>query len=117
MASPHNPPFRADHVGSLRRPQSLVDARSRYRKKEIGKAELAKAEDDAIREVVALQESIGLKSITNPSSQIPRPPPLCPPLRIARRRSFLRAKFTERITSATSAQRAIRRGFLSIIAL
>ena len=65
VASPHNPPFRADHVGSLRRPQSLVDARSRYRKKEIGKDELAKAEDDAIREVVALQESLGLKSITD----------------------------------------------------
>jgi 5-methyltetrahydropteroyltriglutamate--homocysteine methyltransferase len=64
-ASPHNPPFRADHVGSLRRPQALVDARSRYRKKEIGKDELGKAEDDAIREVVALQESIGLKSITD----------------------------------------------------
>jgi 5-methyltetrahydropteroyltriglutamate--homocysteine methyltransferase len=65
VASPHNPPFRADHVGSLRRPQALVDARSRYRKKEIGKDELGKAEDDAIRGVVALQESIGLKSITD----------------------------------------------------
>ena len=64
-ASPHNPPFRADHVGSLRRPQSLVDARSSYRKKEIGKDELGKAEDAAIREVVALQEGLGLKSITD----------------------------------------------------
>jgi 5-methyltetrahydropteroyltriglutamate--homocysteine methyltransferase len=65
VAAPHNPPFRADHVGSLRRPQALVDARSRYRKKEIGRDELAKAEDDAIREVVALQEQLGLKSITD----------------------------------------------------
>lgn len=65
MASPHNPPFRADHVGSLRRPQSLIDARSRYRKKEIGKPELTEAEDAAIRDVVALQESLGLKSITD----------------------------------------------------
>jgi methionine synthase II (cobalamin-independent) len=64
-ASPRKAPFRADHVGSLRRPQSLIDARSRYRKKEIGKDELTRAEDDAIREVVALQESIGLKSITD----------------------------------------------------
>jgi 5-methyltetrahydropteroyltriglutamate--homocysteine methyltransferase len=62
---PYNPPFRADHVGSLRRPQALIDARSRYRKKEIGKAELSQAEDDAIREVVALQETLGLKSITD----------------------------------------------------
>jgi 5-methyltetrahydropteroyltriglutamate--homocysteine methyltransferase len=65
VASPYNPPFRADHVGSLRRPQALVDARARYRKKEIGREDLAKAEDDAIREVVALQESLGLKSITD----------------------------------------------------
>jgi 5-methyltetrahydropteroyltriglutamate--homocysteine methyltransferase len=64
-SSPHNPPFRADHVGSLRRPQMLVDARARYRKKEIGREDLAKAEDAAIREVVALQESLGLKSITD----------------------------------------------------
>jgi crotonobetainyl-CoA:carnitine CoA-transferase CaiB-like acyl-CoA transferase len=73
VASLHDPPFRADHVGSLRRPQSLVDARSRYRKKEIGRDELARAEDAAIREVVALQESLGLKSITDRADLIDDP--------------------------------------------
>ncbi len=67
------PPFRADHVGSLRRPERLMKARERI----LGahdldhnfgphdSAELHALEDEAIREVVALQESVGLKSVTD----------------------------------------------------
>jgi 5-methyltetrahydropteroyltriglutamate--homocysteine methyltransferase len=60
-----NPPFRADHVGSLLRPQRLKDARERFQRNEITKDELRAVEDDAIREVVKKQESIGLQSITD----------------------------------------------------
>ena len=60
-----NPPFRADHVGSLLRPQSLRDARARFQRDEITKDELRAVEDDAIREVVRKQEAIGLQSITD----------------------------------------------------
>lgn len=60
-----NPPFRADHVGSLLRPQRLKAARDRFQKSEISKDELRGVEDDAIREVVGKQESIGLHSITD----------------------------------------------------
>ena len=60
-----NPPFRADHVGSLLRPQHLKDARDRFRRDEISNDELRAVEDDAIREVVRKQEAVGLQSITD----------------------------------------------------
>jgi 5-methyltetrahydropteroyltriglutamate--homocysteine methyltransferase len=59
------PPFRADHVGSLLRPQDLHEARARNRKGELSDAELKKIQDKDIRDVVKLQESIGLPSITD----------------------------------------------------
>lgn len=60
-----NPPFRADHVGSLLRPQAVLDARQRYQNNEISKAELRQVEDKYISEAVKKQEAIGLKSITD----------------------------------------------------
>ncbi len=62
---PINPPFRADQVGSLLRPTHLIEAREKYRKRLIEKSELAKIEDEAIRSVVAMQESVGLQSISD----------------------------------------------------
>jgi len=59
------PPFRADHVGSLIRPEYLIEARNRKAAGEIGEEELLTIQHDAIREVVALQEGVGLKSITD----------------------------------------------------
>ncbi|HZF15280.1 MAG TPA: 5-methyltetrahydropteroyltriglutamate--homocysteine S-methyltransferase [Steroidobacteraceae bacterium] len=59
------PPFRADQVGSLLRPQSLIDARRGFRDGRLSAADLRQAEDQAIRAVVARQESIGLEGITD----------------------------------------------------
>jgi 5-methyltetrahydropteroyltriglutamate--homocysteine methyltransferase len=59
------PPFRADQVGSLLRPQALVDARARFKNGEINAGQLRKHEDDAIRAAIARQESVGLKSVTD----------------------------------------------------
>jgi 5-methyltetrahydropteroyltriglutamate--homocysteine methyltransferase len=59
------PPFRADHVGSLLRPQDLHEARAKNRKGELSDAELKKIQDQDIRDVVKLQESIGLQAITD----------------------------------------------------
>jgi 5-methyltetrahydropteroyltriglutamate--homocysteine methyltransferase len=59
------PPFRADHVGSLLRPQDLHAARAKNRKGELSDEELKNIQDKDIREVVKLQESIGLPSITD----------------------------------------------------
>jgi 5-methyltetrahydropteroyltriglutamate--homocysteine methyltransferase len=60
-----NPPFRADHVGSLLRPRRLLEARDRYFSGEIPYEELRAVEDDAIREVIQKQEDVGLKSVTD----------------------------------------------------
>ncbi|OLC45361.1 MAG: 5-methyltetrahydropteroyltriglutamate--homocysteine S-methyltransferase [Acidobacteria bacterium 13_1_40CM_65_14] len=60
-----NPPFRADHVGSLLRPQPLLDARRRHRDGEISGEELRAVEDTHIRDVVGRQEAVGLSSITD----------------------------------------------------
>jgi 5-methyltetrahydropteroyltriglutamate--homocysteine methyltransferase len=59
------PPFRADHVGSLLRPPELLAARERFREGALAAAELRRIEDDAIRQVVARQEEIGLKVATD----------------------------------------------------
>lgn len=58
-------PFRADHVGSLIRPDYLIEARQRHAAGEIPAEELKAVQENAIREVVALQEGLGLHSITD----------------------------------------------------
>ncbi|PYR28224.1 MAG: 5-methyltetrahydropteroyltriglutamate--homocysteine S-methyltransferase [Acidobacteria bacterium] len=60
-----NPPFRADHVGSLLRPQALLAARRRTRDGEMSRDELRQIEDTHVRDVVGKQEGIGLKSVTD----------------------------------------------------
>ena len=67
MASPapHDPPFRADHVGSLLRPPKLLKARAERAAGKISAEGLREIEDAAIREVVAFQEEVGLQSITD----------------------------------------------------
>ena len=65
MSARTTPPFRADHVGSLLRPPRLLRARERHAKGEIDSEELRGIEDEAIREVVKLQEEVGLQSATD----------------------------------------------------
>jgi len=59
------PPFRADHVGSLLRPESVLHAREDFAAGTIGAAELRAIEDNAIRDVVRMQEDVGLRSATD----------------------------------------------------
>jgi 5-methyltetrahydropteroyltriglutamate--homocysteine methyltransferase len=59
------PPFRADHVGSLLRSAALKDARAGRGRGEIDAAALAEIEDREITALIARQEAIGLKSITD----------------------------------------------------
>lgn len=59
------PPYRADHVGSLLRPQSLLSARAQYAAGEIDAETLRTVEDDAIRDVVAMQRDAGLRTATD----------------------------------------------------
>src|SRR4051812_33983745 len=59
------PPFRADHVGSLLRPEPLKLARRRRERGEISQDELAAIEDDEIAKVIVQQEAVGLQSVTD----------------------------------------------------
>jgi 5-methyltetrahydropteroyltriglutamate--homocysteine methyltransferase len=59
------PPFRADHVGSLLRPERLLQAREDLAADRITADELRAIEDDAIRDVVRMQEEVGLQSATD----------------------------------------------------
>ena len=59
------PPFRADHVGSLLRPPRLLQARDDFAAERIDAAALWEIEDEAIREIVRKQEDIGLQSATD----------------------------------------------------
>src|SRR5579862_2487191 len=59
------PPFRADEVGSLLRPQRIKEARARFEKSEISADELRKAEDIEIEKVVHRQASTGLRLATD----------------------------------------------------
>jgi len=59
------PPFRADHIGSLLRPQKLRQAFRRHASNELSDDAFRVAQDDAIREVLKLQEDCGLEVVTD----------------------------------------------------
>ncbi len=59
------PPFRAEHVGSLLRPQALKTAFRDFYSGALGKTEFKTIQDNCIRDAVAMQESVGLQSITD----------------------------------------------------
>jgi 5-methyltetrahydropteroyltriglutamate--homocysteine methyltransferase len=65
MMRRNTPPFRADHVGSLLRPAELLQARGDRAEERITAADLRAAEDAAIRDVVRMQEDIGLQTVTD----------------------------------------------------
>ncbi|HUK60449.1 MAG TPA: 5-methyltetrahydropteroyltriglutamate--homocysteine S-methyltransferase [Stellaceae bacterium] len=59
------PPFRAEHVGSLLRPAVLKEARQRRAEGKIDAAALAAVEDKEIARIITKQEEIGLKAVTD----------------------------------------------------
>ncbi|MDT8397955.1 MAG: 5-methyltetrahydropteroyltriglutamate--homocysteine S-methyltransferase [Pseudomonadales bacterium] len=60
-----NPPFRADHVGSLLRTPELHKARVQHEAGQICSEDLKTAENNSIREIVRIQQEAGLKVITD----------------------------------------------------
>ncbi|HEY3728490.1 MAG TPA: 5-methyltetrahydropteroyltriglutamate--homocysteine S-methyltransferase [Solirubrobacteraceae bacterium] len=59
------PPFRADHVGSLLRPRRLLNAREDHSAGSLSDADLRAVEDEAIRDAVRMQRNVGLQSATD----------------------------------------------------
>jgi 5-methyltetrahydropteroyltriglutamate--homocysteine methyltransferase len=60
-----HPPFRAKHVGSFPRPDRLLKARQDYSEGKISKEDLERMEADCIREIVLLQERVGIGAVTD----------------------------------------------------
>lgn len=60
-----NPPFRADHVGSLLRPASVLNARLQYKQGHISAADLRAVEDEAIVDAIKNVEALGMQAITD----------------------------------------------------
>ena len=67
-----NPPFRAEHTGSLLRPEKLLNARAQIEGDQykqatasLSFAQLTDMEDEAIRDAVRMQEELGLQVITD----------------------------------------------------
>jgi 5-methyltetrahydropteroyltriglutamate--homocysteine methyltransferase len=58
-------PARYDHVGSFLRPGYLLRARASKAKGEISAAELRQVENQAITEIVRLQEDVGMKAVSD----------------------------------------------------
>ncbi len=65
MAQRNQPPYRADHVGSLLRPKNVLQAREDLKQGRISPADLRQIEDAAIRDAVKMQQEIGLQSVTD----------------------------------------------------
>ena len=65
MAQRSTPPFRAEHVGSLLRPDALSDARAKGKRGELSADAVRAAEDTAIRDAVALQQELGFQVVTD----------------------------------------------------
>ncbi|KAH8787386.1 hypothetical protein F5882DRAFT_325923 [Hyaloscypha sp. PMI_1271] len=60
-----NPPFRAEHLGSLLRPKELLQKRALFEKNELSQAECTGAEDEAVDKVVKVQVASGFRAVSD----------------------------------------------------
>lgn len=60
-----NPPYRAEHLGSLKRPQYLLKKRDEFDEKKCTPQELKVVEDEAITAVLQMQRDVGIRSLTD----------------------------------------------------
>ena len=65
MSDLSNPPFRAEHVGSLLRPPTLLASRKECEEGWITQETLRECEDDCIRRAVQMQAELGLRGVTD----------------------------------------------------
>jgi hypothetical protein len=65
-----NPPFRAEHLGSLLRPEELIQKRYQVADGKASEAELAPLEDKCIKEIVDLQKECGFHAVGDGKSRV-----------------------------------------------
>jgi methionine synthase II (cobalamin-independent) len=59
------PPFRAEHIGSLRRPESLLEKRREVEAGKLSEQDLVPYEDEAIKDIVKTQLDLGFPAVTD----------------------------------------------------
>ncbi|KLO17052.1 UROD/MetE-like protein [Schizopora paradoxa] len=59
------PPFRAEQIGSLKRPRALLNKRAEFDGGKCTKEELAVLEDEAVTNIVSMQREAGIKAMTD----------------------------------------------------
>ncbi|KAK5739524.1 hypothetical protein LTR17_005213 [Elasticomyces elasticus] len=64
-SAPRNPPFRAEHLGSLLRPSKLLDKRRAIQQKKESGDDLRKIEDSSIDDIVSIQTDCGFHAISD----------------------------------------------------
>lgn len=64
-SAPRNPPFRAEHLGSLLRPSKLLQKRQAIYDKKDNASKLPALEDECVKEIVQLQQSCGFHAISD----------------------------------------------------
>ncbi|KAJ9614582.1 hypothetical protein H2200_002719 [Cladophialophora chaetospira] len=60
-----NPPFRAEHLGSLLRTEKLLDTRHAWEAGKAKESDLKEIEDKDVKDIVALQQEIGFHAMTD----------------------------------------------------
>jgi 5-methyltetrahydropteroyltriglutamate--homocysteine methyltransferase len=65
MPASKQPTFRAEHIGSFLRPDRLMAAVRRARDGTLAPEALRAVQDECIRELVAMEEAVGLSSVTD----------------------------------------------------
>jgi len=66
MATTHrNPPFRAEHLGSLLRPKELLEKHLQFEKGELSQADKTKVEDESVDKIVKVQLDCGFRAISD----------------------------------------------------
>jgi 5-methyltetrahydropteroyltriglutamate--homocysteine methyltransferase len=63
--TPSGPPFRAEHIGSFLRPERLLAAAREVRAGAMAVERFHAVQDQCVREVVRLQEAVGLPSVSD----------------------------------------------------
>ena len=63
--APRNPPFRAEHLGSLLRPEHLLKMRDAVDAGQGSASELKNIQDEAIKHIVQLQRNLGYKAVSD----------------------------------------------------
>lgn len=60
-----SPPFRAEHIGSLKRPSDLIAKRKEFDAGRCTTADLDPLETKAVQQIVQLQREVGMKAMTD----------------------------------------------------